>query len=97
VLSEIFKTEQFEVYQKVTMAKHPEHLRSVIGVVRNRLDEYIADANNTGPCELYNGPVRALCPLAPNNVNTLACAALVGPGWKKRKKKIAIEKKTKRF
>ncbi len=25
---------------------------------------------------LYDGPVRALCPLAPNNVNTMACCAL---------------------
>lgn len=27
---------------------------------------------------LYEGPVRELCPLAPNNVNTMACAALAG-------------------
>ncbi len=65
----------------VTMAKHPEHLRSVIGPVRARLDAYIEDEKATGPCELYHGPVKALCPLAPNNVNTLACAALVGPGF----------------
>ena len=26
--------------------------------------------------ELYNGPVRQLCPLAPNNVNTMAAAAV---------------------
>jgi predicted dinucleotide-utilizing enzyme len=25
---------------------------------------------------LYEGPVRDLCPLAPNNTNTMACAAL---------------------
>ena len=25
---------------------------------------------------LYEGPVRALCPMAPNNVNTMACCAL---------------------
>ena len=27
---------------------------------------------------LYEGPVRGLCPLAPNNVNTIAAAALAG-------------------
>ena len=26
--------------------------------------------------ELYRGPVRELCPLAPNNVNTMAAAAV---------------------
>ena len=26
--------------------------------------------------ELYHGPVRHLCPLAPNNVNTMAAAAV---------------------
>lgn len=25
---------------------------------------------------MYEGPVRALCPMAPNNVNTMACCAL---------------------
>lgn len=27
-------------------------------------------------CSLYIGPVRDLCPLAPNNVNTMACASI---------------------
>ena len=31
--------------------------------------------------ELYDGPARKLCPLAPNNVNTIACAALAGVGF----------------
>ena len=30
--------------------------------------------------ELYHGPVRALCPLAPNNVNTMAAAAVAATG-----------------
>ena len=29
---------------------------------------------------MYEGPVRGLCPLAPNNVNTMACGALAGLG-----------------
>lgn len=65
----------------VTMAKHPEHLRSVVGPLRARLDEYVASADATGPVVLYRGPVRDVCPLAPNNVNTMACAALVGLGF----------------
>lgn len=32
------------------------------------------------PVILYSGPVRAVCPLAPNNVNTMATAALLGVG-----------------
>jgi aspartate dehydrogenase len=65
----------------VSMHKHPEHLRSVLGPVRAKLDAYMADEKDESPCVLYSGPVRALCPLAPNNVNTLACAALCGPGY----------------
>ena len=55
----------------VVMAKHPSHLASVCGEVRARLDRYVADETQTGPCELYRGPVGPLCPQAPNNVNTL--------------------------
>lgn len=30
---------------------------------------------------LYEGPVRDLCPLAPNNVNTMACLSIFGIGF----------------
>ena len=65
----------------VTMAKHPEHLRTCVGELRERLDAYIADESRQEAVVLYRGPVRQLCPLAPNNVNTMACAALVGLGF----------------
>jgi aspartate dehydrogenase len=65
----------------VTMAKHPEHLRTCVGELRERLDAYVKDEHATQPLVLYKGPVRELCPLAPNNVNTMACAALVGLGF----------------
>ncbi len=65
----------------VTMAKHPEHLRTCVGELRERLDAYVRDEGATEAVVLYRGPVRALCPLAPNNVNTMACAALVGLGF----------------
>lgn len=65
----------------VTMAKHPSHLQSVAGHVRERLDAYEKDESSKGPAVLYEGPVRQLCPLAPNNVNTMACAAIAGLGF----------------
>lgn len=55
---------------KVTMKKHPSCFK---------LNEPLKSRNelvNTEPVVLYDGPVRELCPLAPNNVNTMAAAAL---------------------
>lgn len=59
----------------VTMAKHPSHL-FLEGELKAALQRYVADQSDTKPHILWKGPVRALCPLAPNNVNTMACAAL---------------------
>eukprot|EP01116_Phalansterium_solitarium_P005943 TRINITY_DN18269_c0_g1_i1.p1 TRINITY_DN18269_c0_g1~~TRINITY_DN18269_c0_g1_i1.p1 ORF type:complete len:296 (-),score=36.17 TRINITY_DN18269_c0_g1_i1:760-1647(-) len=60
----------------ITMKKHPASLK---------LEAPLADAvtaygqsEATGECVIYRGPVRQLCRLAPNNVNTMACAALAG-------------------
>lgn len=62
----------------ITMKKAPHHLK-LLGGLRNKLDDLIAK-NVSGEHVLYEGPVRALCPLAPNNVNTMACAAMAaGP------------------
>ncbi len=44
--------------------------------MQDALDRYVADAGDVAPRVLWKGPVRELCPLAPNNVNTMACAAL---------------------
>ncbi|KAK6184979.1 hypothetical protein SNE40_007314 [Patella caerulea] len=55
----------------VTMKKHPSSLR-LNGDLRARNEAVVGD----NAVELYNGPVRQLCPLAPNNVNTMALAAL---------------------
>ncbi|XP_066910776.1 aspartate dehydrogenase domain-containing protein-like [Clytia hemisphaerica] len=55
---------------KVTMKKHPSCFK-VLGEVAER-NEKVGDE----PVVLYEGPVRKLCPLAPANVNTMACAAL---------------------
>ena len=55
----------------VTMTKHPAAFK-----LSGRLKELNDAVGEGGPVELYNGPVRGLCPLAPNNVNTMAAAAI---------------------
>ncbi|KAK7481556.1 hypothetical protein BaRGS_00027205 [Batillaria attramentaria] len=55
---------------KVTMKKHPSSFK---------LEGQLAALNLTvtdKPVTLYEGGVRGLCPLAPNNVNTMAAAAI---------------------
>ncbi|KAK3084549.1 hypothetical protein FSP39_015202 [Pinctada imbricata] len=55
---------------KVTMTKHPTSFK-LGGHLKTKLEEVKDDS-----VVLYDGPVRELCPLAPNNVNTMAAAAL---------------------
>lgn len=55
---------------KVTMKKHPSSFK-LEGDLKLKNDQVIDKA-----VSLYDGPVRNLCPLAPNNVNTMAAAAL---------------------
>lgn len=55
---------------KVTMKKHPSMLK-----VLGSLAEKNKEVKDT-PTILYEGPVRDLCPLAPNNVNTMATASI---------------------
>uniref|UniRef100_A0A0B7A0X2 Aspartate dehydrogenase domain-containing protein n=1 Tax=Arion vulgaris TaxID=1028688 RepID=A0A0B7A0X2_9EUPU len=57
---------------KVTMKKHPTCFK-LSGKLKT-LNETVKDE----PVTLYHGSVRELCPLAPNNVNTMAAAALAG-------------------
>lgn len=58
----------------VTMAKAPHHLK-LQGIILERMEARLA-TGLPGEFVLYEGPVRALCGLAPNNVNTMAAAAL---------------------
>jgi predicted dinucleotide-utilizing enzyme len=57
----------------ITMKKHPASFR---------LPHAETDAKRAAACDsegehvLYEGSVRGLCPIAPNNVNTMACAAM---------------------
>lgn len=57
----------------VTMKKHPSSLK-VLAPLDEKVKNHISGQENI----IYEGPVRELCPLAPNNVNTMACAALAG-------------------
>ena len=52
------------------MKKHPDAFK---------LNGALAEINSNvkdDPVTLYEGPVRKLCPQAPNNVNTMAAAAI---------------------
>ncbi|KAG8546164.1 hypothetical protein GDO81_019660 [Engystomops pustulosus] len=55
---------------KVTMTKHPESFK-LEGDLSKRDLSVIRERT-----VLYEGPVRQLCPMAPNNVNTMAAAAM---------------------
>ncbi|XP_063157030.1 aspartate dehydrogenase domain-containing protein isoform X2 [Candoia aspera] len=57
----------------VTMIKHPDSFR-----LGGHLGE-LAKGAQEERVVLYNGPVRRLCPLAPNNVNTMAAACIAAP------------------
>ena len=54
------------------MRKHP----SAFKLTGHLSELLLTSAGGEAPLTLYEGPVRGLCPLAPNNVNTMACAAI---------------------
>ncbi len=55
------------------MTKHPDSFK-LTGNLAEKLDR--TDFSDNQPVVLFEGPVRELCPLAPNNVNTMAAAAV---------------------
>ena len=61
------------------MHKHPSSLAGLSGPPGAALARWLCDGG-VGKCYLYDGPVRALAHCAPNNVNTMAAAALSVPG-----------------
>jgi aspartate dehydrogenase len=77
----------------ITMAKHPLSLK-LEKPLSDKIDAYIADQNAVEPLVIYEGNVRDLCPLAPNNVNTMACAAIAGEclGFGKVQAKLIADK-----
>lgn len=58
----------------ITMAKAPHHLK-LQGSIAGKMEARLASGLK-GEYVLYEGPVRDLCSLAPNNVNTMAAGAL---------------------
>ena len=58
----------------IAMKKHPSAFK-LVGPLKDALKDLI-DRNVQGESTLYAGSVRGLCPMAPNNVNTMACLAL---------------------
>lgn len=61
----------------VTMCKAPHHLK-ISGPVGEKMERLLA-SGATGEHVLYEGPIRGLAAHAPNNVNTMAAAALASP------------------
>ncbi|XP_077995667.1 aspartate dehydrogenase domain-containing protein-like [Glandiceps talaboti] len=56
---------------KITMTKHPSSFK-LNGILKEKNNKVTGEKAVT----LYDGPVRDLCQLAPNNVNTMAAAAI---------------------
>ena len=77
---------------EVSMAKHPSSLK-LEGELKEALEAYKRSSVEK-PCVLFEGPVRVLCPLAPNNTNTMACAALAASnlGFDKTVGKLVADK-----
>jgi predicted dinucleotide-utilizing enzyme len=61
----------------ICMKKHPDSFSGLKGQPKQILEAAIADSA-VGETTLFEGPVRDLCPLAPQNVNTMACCAMAG-------------------
>ena len=59
----------------VTMKKHPSSFR-LEGKLKVVNDKLMQDSPATAAVTLYDGPVKELCSLAPNNVNTMAAASI---------------------
>lgn len=66
---------------KITMSFHPRSLRLTDSYLAQLNDELGESENGAKARILFEGPARELCPIAPNNVNTIATAALIGVGF----------------
>lgn len=58
----------------ITMKKHPASMKLTTQEMQDKL--YTSLNDPTKEYIVYEGPVRSLCPIAPNNVNTMAVASL---------------------
>lgn len=67
---------------RIKMTFHPESLRLGKGPMKLLTDKVNLERDiHSNSRVLYEGSVRQLCKLAPNNVNTMATAALLGIGF----------------
>ena len=60
----------------ITMKKHPASMKLTSAEMQETLKLSLNDSSKE--YVVYEGPVRPLCPLAPNNVNTMAVASMAG-------------------
>lgn len=79
----------------ICMKKDPIALKA-LGKLKTKCDAYISSGHLHEEI-LFSGNVRELCPLAPNNVNTMACCALAGStiGFDKTEAKLCVNAKLK--
>jgi len=61
----------------ITMKKHPDSYKLNEPLHSKLINERKKLGDQNGEIILYSGPVRELCQLAPNNVNTMAVGATV--------------------
>ena len=61
----------------ITMKKHPDSYKLNEPLRTKLIDERTKLGHQQGEILIYSGPVRELCRLAPNNVNTMAVGATV--------------------
>lgn len=59
----------------VTMSFHPDSIRDPAEPIRSTMAAYLASRDDDN-FVLYEGPVRDICAMAPNNVNTMACLSM---------------------
>eukprot|EP00759_Apiculatamorpha_spiralis_P032372 PhF_6_TR33820/c0_g1_i2/m.49599/K06989/nadX; aspartate dehydrogenase len=58
---------------RITMKKHPKSLTKLEAPL---VDRVLSMSEGEIEKEIFRGPVKEIAPLAPNNVNTMACGAL---------------------
>jgi len=78
----------------ITMKKHPSSLKLEPSLMEV-MNKYVSEEGLQGEFTVFEGSVRDLCPLAPNNVNTMATAALAAHnlGFDRTKARLVADKR----
>ena len=78
----------------ITMTKPCDSMRLDDSTETGRRLNAFQSSGEDGDCLLYEGPVGPLCPVAPNNVNTMACLAIAsGLGFERTIGRLVASKK----